>query len=97
VKSELIIFPSDIFSYNNYLITGECSDLGNRHLQPINNENEFGFAIQSIKTNNIVIYIMIAIVENGEGDIIGWDYVPSLMSQFRVPECRNTRAFIFNC
>jgi hypothetical protein len=71
--------------------------MGNRHLQPIYDDAcDVGFAVKSEITSKVVTYYMSNVMKDAEGEILGWEYRPTVESIHSVPECTHTRAVVFN-
>lgn len=81
-------------------LVAEASDLNNRHLQPIYNDAcDVGFAVKSVHTGQVVTYVMVKPFYRGDGEdteLAGWEYVPTSESERQVPDCKGTKATIFN-
>jgi hypothetical protein len=104
MKYAVIEFPSSMFSWqrqpSGMTLVGEASCMGNRHLQALFNDAcDVGFAVKSTHTGAVVTYVMSKPIYQGEGEdreICGWEYVPTAESIRKVPDCKGTRATIFN-
>jgi hypothetical protein len=52
----------------------EASDMGNRHLQRVFDDAcDLGFLVEGRRAT--LIFVMTTIVQDGEGEITGWEYV----------------------
>lgn len=93
----VVTFPSLTFTYNKPANTfsAEASDLQNRHLQPLGN-GEYGLAIQSPITGNVVTFRVVETLKDDDQDIIMWKYVPTVESQRKFPSCVGSKVVIFN-
>ena len=102
MRLPVIEFSSLMFLYTDRdkTFTAEASDLDNRHLQRLYDDAcDVGFAIRSIKTGHVVVYVMTSPIYHGEGEdreIGGWNYIVSSESARKYPECAGTKAIIFN-
>jgi hypothetical protein len=104
MKFNLIPFPSSIFSWmrtaNGMKLVAEASDMGNRHLQPLYDDAcDVGFAVESVHTGAVVTYVLSGPFyrEDGEDrELAGWNYIPTLDSCQRIPDCIGTSATIYN-
>lgn len=97
MKFEVIEFPSSMFTWVNGKAIAEASDMGNRHLQRLHDDAvDLGFKMRSEKTGEVVTYVMQSVVHDLEGEVVGWQYVPTSESFRRVPGCADTEAMIYN-
>lgn len=97
MKFDIIVFPSTLFTWSDLTGIAEASSLGNRHLQRLYDDAcDVGFSIESSKTNAIITYSMGLIIQDGEGEITGWEYYPIHESINKHPSCRGTKIVVYN-
>lgn len=73
MKLNVLSFPSNKFVWMGSKGVGEVSELGNRHLQRLYDDAcDLGFVVDG-KYRSLT-FVMTAVVQDGEGDITGWDY-----------------------
>ena len=101
MKLNVVSFPVRMFDYNPVTrsYVAEASDMGNRHLQPLDDSNrDVGFIIE-FDNDQQCTYVMTKVLTTGIGDdreITGWEYRPTLDDVCKVPSCHHTKAIIFN-
>lgn len=97
MKLNLIEFPSSMFTVTGHQLSAEASDMGNRHLQPLYDDAaDVGFAIKSDKTGNVVIFSVVDVKRDGEGELQYWTYAATADCIRKYPECRKVQVLVFN-
>ncbi len=96
MKLNLVEHSSNQFTYvsEKKVFVADASDLDNRHLEQIY-DDAWGFAMKSEKTGKVITFVMEAPFHSN-GELVGWQYVPTSESFRNVPECQGMEAKIFN-
>ena len=99
MRLNIITFPSSFFTYNKatQTLVAEASEMENRqHQQLYDDSADVGFAVRSSITQKRIIFGMVDVKKDAEGEIISWLYAPTAESIRLVPECLRMKAEIFN-
>lgn len=99
MKLNVIAFLSDNFVYikETKTFVAEASQMWNRHLQPLYDDSyDRGFKMESVKTGNVVTYVMVKANLDDEYEIESWTYTPTRESEQSFPGCVGTTVKVYN-
>ena len=99
MKLSLYEHPICQFTYDSKTKTliGEASDMLDSHLERLYDDScDVGFAVRNPNTRNVVVFVLIKVNEDKEGEIQSWEYIISNDSVRNHPACSGMRAVIFN-